>query len=60
MAKKWFAFIATLFFFIWFSNMIGYIPLPTNTEHTVDIFGARDARRSPSTRRPRTSRSRWY
>ena len=26
----------------WFSNMIGYIPLPTNTEHTFDIFGARD------------------
>jgi F-type H+-transporting ATPase subunit a len=39
MAKKWFAFIVTLFFFIWFSNMIGYIPLPTNTEHTVDVFG---------------------
>ena len=32
----------TLFFFIWFSNMIGFLPLPTNTEHTVDIFGARD------------------
>ncbi|MBA2505279.1 MAG: F0F1 ATP synthase subunit A [Thermoleophilaceae bacterium] len=38
MAAKWFAFIATLFFFIWFSNMIGYIPLPTSA-HTVDIFG---------------------
>jgi len=40
MALKWFPFIATLFFFIWFSNMIGYIPLPTNTEHAVDVFGA--------------------
>jgi F-type H+-transporting ATPase subunit a len=39
MAKKWFAFIVTLFFFIWFSNMIGYIPLPTNTEHTVNVLG---------------------
>ncbi len=39
MAAKWFAFIATLFFFIWFSNMLGYLPLPTNTEHPVDIFG---------------------
>ena len=39
LATKWFPFIATLFFFIWFSNMIGYIPLPTNTEHTVEIFG---------------------
>jgi F-type H+-transporting ATPase subunit a len=38
-AIRWFPFIATLFFFIWFSNMIGYLPLPTNTEHTVDIFG---------------------
>jgi F-type H+-transporting ATPase subunit a len=38
-AVRWFPFIATLFFFIWFSNMIGYLPLPTNTEHTVDVFG---------------------
>ena len=38
-ATRWFPFLATLFFFIWFSNMIGYIPLPTNTEHPVDIFG---------------------
>ena len=39
MATKWFSFVATLFFFIWFSNMLGYLPLPTNTEHPVDIFG---------------------
>ena len=39
MAKKWFAFIATLFFFIWFNNMIGYIPLPFNTEHPIEVFG---------------------
>jgi len=39
MAAKWFAFVATLFFFIWFSNMIGYIPLPTNTEHKINVFG---------------------
>jgi F-type H+-transporting ATPase subunit a len=39
MARKWFPFLATLFFFIWFSNLIGYIPLPTNTEHTFDLFG---------------------
>lgn len=39
MAAKWFPFIASLFLFIWFSNMIGYLPLPTNTEHKVDIFG---------------------
>jgi F-type H+-transporting ATPase subunit a len=40
MATRWFSFIATLFLFIWFSNMIGYIPLPTNTEETINIFGA--------------------
>jgi F-type H+-transporting ATPase subunit a len=39
MAAKWFPFIATLFFFIWFSNMLGYIPLPTNSEHTFNLFG---------------------
>jgi F-type H+-transporting ATPase subunit a len=39
MALKWFPFLATLFFFIWFSNLIGYIPLPTNTEGAVDVFG---------------------
>src|SRR3954471_13414672 len=39
MARKCFPFIATIFLFIWFSNMIGYLPLPTNTEHKVDIFG---------------------
>jgi len=39
MARKWFAFIGTLFLFIWFSNMIGYIPLPTNTAEKVNVFG---------------------
>ena len=39
MAVKWFPFVATLFFFIWFSNIIGYLPLPTNTQETIDIFG---------------------
>jgi F-type H+-transporting ATPase subunit a len=38
-ATRWFPFLAALFFWIWFSNMIGFLPLPTNTEHTVDIFG---------------------
>jgi F-type H+-transporting ATPase subunit a len=38
-ATKWFPFCATLFFFIWFANMLGYVPLPTNTEETVNIFG---------------------
>jgi F-type H+-transporting ATPase subunit a len=38
-AAKYFPFVATLFFFIWFSNMLGYIPLPTNTQETIDVFG---------------------
>ena len=40
MASRWFPFLAALFFWIWFSNMIGFLPLPTNTEHTVNVFGA--------------------
>jgi len=40
MASRWFPFLAALFFWIWFSNMIGFLPLPTNTEHTVSVFGA--------------------
>jgi F-type H+-transporting ATPase subunit a len=40
MAAKWFPVIGTLFFFILFSNVIGYLPLPTNTEHKVDVLGA--------------------
>jgi F-type H+-transporting ATPase subunit a len=39
MTAKWFTFVGTIFLFIWFSNMLGYIPLPTNTEHKVDVFG---------------------
>jgi F-type H+-transporting ATPase subunit a len=38
-ASRWFPFIAALFFWIWFSNMLGFIPLPINTEHPVDVFG---------------------
>jgi F-type H+-transporting ATPase subunit a len=39
MSLRWFPFVATLFFFIWVSNLLGYIPLPTGTEHKVDLFG---------------------
>ncbi|HYH54943.1 MAG TPA: F0F1 ATP synthase subunit A [Solirubrobacterales bacterium] len=38
-ASRWFPFIAALFFWIWFSNMLGFLPLPVNTEHPVDVFG---------------------
>jgi F-type H+-transporting ATPase subunit a len=38
MAAKWFPFIGALFLFIWFNNLIGFIPLPTSA-HKVDILG---------------------
>ena len=40
MAAKWFPFIGALFLFIWWSNLIGYIPLPTNTGEKFSLFGA--------------------
>jgi F-type H+-transporting ATPase subunit a len=39
MHARWFPFVGTLFFFIWISNLIGYIPLPFNTHEKVDVFG---------------------
>jgi F-type H+-transporting ATPase subunit a len=41
MASRWFSFVGALFLFIWFSNVIGYIPLPTNTHEAIDVFGLR-------------------
>jgi F-type H+-transporting ATPase subunit a len=40
LAAKWFPFIGALFLFIWFCNLIGYLPLPTNSEETFNVFGA--------------------
>jgi F-type H+-transporting ATPase subunit a len=39
MARKWFPFIGALFMFIWFCNLIGYLPLPTNSEQKFNLFG---------------------
>jgi F-type H+-transporting ATPase subunit a len=39
MARKWFPFVATLFLFIWFNNLLGYIPLPVNDHEKLDIGG---------------------
>ncbi len=39
LARRWFPFLAGLFFFLWFSNMIGFLPLPVNTEEKVSVFG---------------------
>jgi F-type H+-transporting ATPase subunit a len=38
MAAKWFPFIGALFLFIWFNNLIGFIPLPIGHE-TFSLFG---------------------
>jgi F-type H+-transporting ATPase subunit a len=38
-AARWFPFIATAFFWILFSNLIGLIPLPVNTHDTISVFG---------------------
>lgn len=38
-AIRWFPWLATSFLFILFSNMIGLVPLPVNTEHPIHIFG---------------------
>jgi F-type H+-transporting ATPase subunit a len=38
MAKKWFPFIGALFLFIWFNNLIGFIPLPTG-HATFSVLG---------------------
>ncbi|MCW3019978.1 MAG: atpB [Solirubrobacterales bacterium] len=40
MANKWFPVILTLFLFILVTNLIGYIPLPVDTEQTFKLFGA--------------------
>jgi F-type H+-transporting ATPase subunit a len=40
MAVRWFPFLGALFLFIWFSNLIGYIPLPTNSAEKFTLFGA--------------------
>ncbi|HVP03991.1 MAG TPA: F0F1 ATP synthase subunit A [Solirubrobacteraceae bacterium] len=39
MLRRWFPFLGAIFLFIWFSNMLGYLPLPTNTQEKVNIFG---------------------
>ena len=39
MGARWFPLVGTLFLFILVSNLIGYLPLPTNTVHPLHIFG---------------------
>jgi F-type H+-transporting ATPase subunit a len=40
LARTWFPFLGALFLFLWWSNIIGYLPLPTNSEQTFNLFGA--------------------
>jgi len=40
LAARWFPFCGTLFLFIWYANLIGYLPLPTNSQETFNLFGA--------------------
>jgi F-type H+-transporting ATPase subunit a len=40
MARKWFPFLGALFLFIWYSNLLGFIPLPVNSEEKFNVFGA--------------------
>lgn len=35
MFRKWFGYVATLFVFILFTNLLGYIPFPTNSEYLI-------------------------
>jgi len=37
-AARWFPFLGALFLFLWFSNLLGYIPLPTSHER-FEVFG---------------------
>jgi len=39
MTRKWFPLIFTLFVFILVSNLIGYIPLPVDSQNTFKLFG---------------------
>ncbi len=40
LAAKWFPFCGALFLFLWYSNLIGYLPLPTNSDEKFNLFGA--------------------
>ena len=39
MAKTWFPFLGALFLFLWWSNILGYLPLPTNSQEKFNVFG---------------------
>ncbi len=40
LTRRWFPVVFTLFVFILVSNLIGYIPLPVDSQNTFKLFGA--------------------
>jgi F-type H+-transporting ATPase subunit a len=40
LAARWFPFLGALFLFLWWCNLIGYLPLPTNSGEKFNLFGA--------------------
>jgi F-type H+-transporting ATPase subunit a len=40
LAAKWFPFLGALFLFLLWCNVIGYLPLPTNSDEKFNLFGA--------------------
>jgi F-type H+-transporting ATPase subunit a len=40
LARTWFPFLGALFLFLWWSNILGYLPLPTNSAEKFNLFGA--------------------
>ncbi len=40
LTKRWFPLVFTLFVFILVSNLIGYVPLPVDSQNTFKLFGA--------------------
>jgi len=41
MTRRWFPVVFTLFVFILVSNLIGYVPLPVDSQDTFKLFGAK-------------------
>jgi F-type H+-transporting ATPase subunit a len=41
MTRRWFPLVFTLFVFILVSNLIGYVPLPVDSQNTFRLFGAK-------------------
>jgi hypothetical protein len=56
--RIWFPYVATLFFFIWAMNLIGFVPLPFGTQDKVDVFGLEVPQQVPARGRWRAQHTR--